>query len=44
MATLARDLRKELERTVRQARRVAETGAKKVLEQLQCTITSPGAR
>lgn len=34
MASLARDLRRELERTVRQARRVAETGAKKVLEQL----------
>jgi len=34
MATLARELRRELERTVRQARRVAETGAGKVLEQL----------
>jgi hypothetical protein len=34
MASLARDLRRELERTVRQARRVAETGARKVLEQL----------
>jgi hypothetical protein len=34
MASLARDLRKQLERTVRQARRVAETGARKVLEQL----------
>ncbi len=34
MATLARDLRKELEKTVKQARRVAETGARKVLEQL----------
>jgi len=34
MDTLARDLRRELERTVRQARRVAETGARKVLEQL----------
>ena len=34
MATLARDLRKDLEKTVKQARRVAETGARKVLEQL----------
>jgi len=34
MATLARDLRKELERTVKHARRVAESGARKVLEQL----------
>ena len=34
MASLARDLRKELEKTVKQARRVAETGARKVLEQL----------
>lgn len=34
MASLARDLRRELERTVRQARRVAEIGARKVLEQL----------
>jgi hypothetical protein len=34
MRTLARDLRKELDRTARQARHVAETGAKKVLEQL----------
>ena len=34
MASLARDLRKELEKTVKQARRVAEAGAQKVLEQL----------
>jgi hypothetical protein len=34
MATLARDLRRELERTVRQARRVAESGARKAIEQL----------
>ncbi len=34
MATLARDLRKALERTVKQARRIAETGARKVLEEL----------
>ena len=34
MATLARDLRKELEKTVKRARRAAETGARKVLEQL----------
>ena len=34
MATLARDLRRDLEKTVKQARRVAETGARKVLEQL----------
>jgi len=31
---LARDLRKELEKTVRQARRVAEAGARKAVEQL----------
>ncbi len=34
MASLARGLRKDLEKTVKQARRVAETGARKVLEQL----------
>ena len=34
MATLDRDLRKDLEKTVKQARRVAEAGAGKVLEQL----------
>jgi hypothetical protein len=34
MMALARELRKDLEKTVRQARRVAETGARKVLEQL----------
>ena len=33
MATLARNFRKDLEKTVKQARRVAETGARKVLEQ-----------
>jgi len=34
MQTLRRDLRKELERTVREARRTAEEGARKALEQL----------
>ena len=34
MASLARDLRKDLERTVKQARRVAEAGAQKVMDQL----------
>ena len=34
MVTLAIDLRKDLEKTVKQARRVAEEGARKVLEQL----------
>jgi hypothetical protein len=34
MQTLQRELRKELERTVRDARRVAEEGARKALEQL----------
>jgi hypothetical protein len=34
MATLARELRRELERTVKQARRAAETGARKAVEQL----------
>ena len=34
MATLARELRKDLEKTVKQARRVAETGARKALQQL----------
>lgn len=41
MASLARDLRRELERTVRQARRVAETGAAKVLEQLAVNHHEP---
>ena len=34
MTSLARDLRKELEKTVKQARRVAEAGARKAVEQL----------
>ncbi len=34
MATLSRDLRRALESTVRQARRTAEAGARKVIEQL----------
>jgi hypothetical protein len=34
MATLSRDLRKDLEKTVKQARRVAEVGARKTVEQL----------
>ncbi len=34
MPTLARDLRRELEKTVKQARSVAESGVRKVLEQL----------
>ena len=34
MTTLARNIRKDLENTVTKARRVAETGARKVLEQL----------
>ena len=34
MATLARDLRKDLERAVKQARRVAEAGTRKALEEL----------
>jgi hypothetical protein len=34
MTSLARDLRKDLEKTVRQARRVAESGARKAVEQL----------
>ncbi len=34
MTTLARNLRKELENTVTKARKVAETGARKILEQL----------
>ncbi len=34
MTTLTRNLRKELENTVTKARKVAETGARKVLEQL----------
>lgn len=34
MTSLARDLRKELEKTVKQARRVAEAGARKAVDQL----------
>ena len=34
MASLDRDLRKDLEKTVKQARRVAEAGARKAVEQL----------
>jgi hypothetical protein len=34
MSTLSRDLRRALENTVRQARRTAEAGARKVIEQL----------
>ena len=34
MTSLARDLRKDLEKTVKQARRVAEPGARKAVEQL----------
>lgn len=34
MATLTRELRRSLENTVREARRVAEAGARKVIEQL----------
>jgi hypothetical protein len=34
MQTLTRELRRSLENTVRQARRIAETGARKVIEQL----------
>jgi len=34
VSTLSRDLRRALENTVRQARRTAETGARKVIEQL----------
>lgn len=34
MSSLARDLRKDLEKTVKQARRVAEAGARKAVEQL----------
>ena len=34
MATLAREVRRDLEKTVKNARRVAEGGARKVLEQL----------
>lgn len=34
MATLTRELRRSLENTVREARRVAEVGARKVIEQL----------
>ena len=41
MATLVRDLRKNLERTVKQARRVAEVGARKVLEQLGVDYHEP---
>ena len=34
MASLERTLRKDLEKTVKQARRVAEAGARKAVEQL----------
>lgn len=34
MATLSRELRRSLENTVREARRIAEAGARKVIEQL----------
>ena len=34
MATLSRELRRSLENTVRAARRIAETGSHKVIEQL----------
>ena len=34
MSSLARDLRKDLEKTIKQARRDAETGARKAVEQL----------
>src|SRR5438876_46753 len=34
MATLSRELRRSLENTVREARRIAEAGAHKVIEQL----------
>lgn len=34
MSSLARDLRKDLEKTVKQARRVAEAGARKAVDQL----------
>lgn len=34
MATLTRELRRSLENTVREARRIAETGARKAIEQL----------
>ena len=34
MQTLSRELRRSLENTVREARRIAETGARKVIEQL----------
>lgn len=43
MASLARDLRKDLATTVRQARRVAEVGARKVLEQVAVHHYEPWA-
>lgn len=41
MATLSRDLRRLLESTVREARRTAETGARKVIEQLAVHYHEP---
>ena len=41
MPTLSRELRKNLEKTVKQARRVAEVGARKVLEQLGVDLHEP---
>lgn len=41
MATLSRELRRELERTVKQARRVAEEGARKAVERLGVGDSSP---
>jgi Eco57I restriction-modification methylase len=43
MQTLSRDLRRELERTVKQARRVAETGARKAIERLGVGDAKPPA-
>lgn len=43
MGTLSRDLRRALENTVRQARRTAEAGARKVIEQLAVHHHEPWA-
>jgi len=43
MATLARELRRELERTVKQARRVAEAGAHKAIDRLGVGDATPPA-
>jgi hypothetical protein len=43
MQTLSRDLRRELERTVKQARRVAEAGARKAIERLGVGEAKPPA-